>query len=198
MEKIIIHLNLSSITLSSYHVDGLETIVCGAPEFSKLCENLLNEAKNIHILTPSPKDFIKECTQYISYNVACGGYITNNNNAVLFIYRRNKWDLPKGKLETGETREECAIREVQEETNVKDISIINLRIETFHVFISKQNKLVLKHNYWYNMHSNDTNLIPQLEEDIEKVEWVMPIDIAFKMQNTFKSIEEVVYAKPMH
>ena len=46
---------------------------------------------------------------------AAGGLVYNIENQLLMIFRNNKWDLPKGKLEVGENIQECAIREVEEE-----------------------------------------------------------------------------------
>src|SRR3982751_3416807 len=50
---------------------------------------------------------------------AGGGLVVNEENKILMIFRRGKWDLPKGKLDKGETLEQCAVREVEEETGLK-------------------------------------------------------------------------------
>ena len=52
---------------------------------------------------------------------AAGGLVRNNKGKMLFIFRKNKWDLPKGKVDKGETLENGAMREVEEETGVKKL-----------------------------------------------------------------------------
>jgi hypothetical protein len=47
---------------------------------------------------------------------ASGGIVFNQKNEILLIKRLGKWDLPKGKIKKSETLEECAIREIEEET----------------------------------------------------------------------------------
>ena len=42
------------------------------------------------------------------------------------IFRRGKWDLPKGKLDKGEKIEDCAVREVEEETGLKNVKLNSL------------------------------------------------------------------------
>src|SRR4051812_48020306 len=55
---------------------------------------------------------------------AAGGLVVNDGGEMLFIFRRGKWDLPKGKLEEGEDLEECAVREVEEETGLKNVKLL--------------------------------------------------------------------------
>ena len=56
---------------------------------------------------------------------AGGGLVKNEKGEVLFMFRKGKWDLPKGKLDPGETMDACAVREVMEETGVSGLSIVN-------------------------------------------------------------------------
>src|SRR5687768_2564827 len=48
--------------------------------------------------------------------LAAGGLVQNEKEELLMIYRKGKWDLPKGKLDKNEKLEDCALREVMEET----------------------------------------------------------------------------------
>ena len=106
--------------------------------------------------------------------VAAGGYVVRAGKKkpeVLLIYRRGKWDLPKGKLEKGESIETCALREVQEEVGIKKLKMLTPAGTTFHTYPEK-GRLKLKTTYWYLMHTPETSFTPQTEEDIEAVAWV--------------------------
>lgn len=125
---------------------------------------------------------------------AGGGVVINEKEQVLMIYRREKWDLPKGKLDPDETIAECAIREVMEETGLQFITLEKKLIITVHEYVEKS-QLIQKETHWYLMHaSTDTNqtLIPQIEEDIEKIEWVDKKDIARYLQNSYPTIQKVL------
>lgn len=125
---------------------------------------------------------------------AGGGVVINEKEQVLMIYRREKWDLPKGKLDPDETIVECAIREVMEETGLKFITLEKKLITTVHEYTEKS-QLIQKETHWYLMHaSTDTNqtLIPQIEEGIEKIEWVDKKDINRYLQNSYPTIQKVL------
>ncbi len=102
---------------------------------------------------------------------AAGGIVKNENNEILFIYRRGFWDLPKGKIDQGESIETAAIREINEETGIKQMSIEKSLGETWHVY-KLDNKRILKRTYWYLLKTTDTQLVPQTEEDIEIAVWM--------------------------
>lgn len=103
---------------------------------------------------------------------AAGGIVKNDNEEILMIHRLGFWDLPKGKIEKGESKEEAAIREVQEETGVQNIDLQVLMHTTYHTYESKKGKKILKVSYWYMMETSDTDLTPQAEEGIEKAVFV--------------------------
>ncbi|RMB60611.1 NUDIX hydrolase [Dokdonia sinensis] len=104
--------------------------------------------------------------------VAGGGLVYNDNKEILFIHRNGRWDLPKGKIEKGEDIEECALREVQEETGVEGLKITKPLEITYHVF-KRNGKFRLKETFWYEMHTSSTNeLLPQKKEGIKKAKWL--------------------------
>jgi len=127
---------------------------------------------------------------------AAGGLVSNNKNELLMIFRRGKWDLPKGKLDPGETLEQCAIREVEEETGLKDLQLQQHLLTTFHTY-HESGKFILKESYWYRMHINRQQaLIPQAEEDIAEARWVERDRLKELLNNTFPSIKDVLETAP--
>jgi ADP-ribose pyrophosphatase YjhB (NUDIX family) len=108
--------------------------------------------------------------KYFHYIEAAGGFIKKDNK-YLFIRRHNKWDLPKGKLEKGETIEQAAVRECEEECQVKNLKIVKQLSSTFHIYKYKKG-YALKQAYWFYMQTDYVQkLIPQSEEDITEVDW---------------------------
>ncbi len=123
---------------------------------------------------------------------AAGGLVFNEKKEMLFIFRRGKWDLPKGKLDEGETIEQCAVREVEEETGLKNIELKNAIVTTYHTY-DENGKHILKESYWFEMHvSGPQKLIPQTIEDINEAKWVKKKNVNELMKNTFPSIKDVL------
>jgi 8-oxo-dGTP pyrophosphatase MutT (NUDIX family) len=128
--------------------------------------------------------------------IAAGGIVVNPNNEILWIFRRGFWDLPKGKLDQGETIENCALREVMEETGIKALHVKELIKATKHQYHDLYlNEPVEKTTYWYKM---TTDLmqegLPQIEEDIEAIIWVKQEALAPYLEQTYDTIKEVIAA----
>ena len=125
---------------------------------------------------------------------AAGGIVQNNEKELLFIYRLNKWDLPKGKMEKGESPAECALREVEEETGVNNLTVKKKAGETYHTY-DQFGKHFLKTTHWFYMTCSDVQkLIPQTEEDITEIKWVATKDIKNPIANTYPSIKDILSA----
>lgn len=122
---------------------------------------------------------------------AAGGLIRNDAGEVLFIFRMGRWDLPKGKSEQGETAEQTAIREVEEETGVRNITIIKELQSTYHTY-HLNGKRILKKTRWFEMHCpQQQNFIPQTGEDISMVRWITRNHLEQVLRNTYASIRDL-------
>jgi 8-oxo-dGTP pyrophosphatase MutT (NUDIX family) len=122
---------------------------------------------------------------------AAGGYVENAQNELLVFYRRGSWDMPKGKIDPGETPEQAAVREVQEETGLVHVTLGAFLTHTYHTYEQK-GKRILKKTWWYRMQTTDTQLVPQTEEDIEEILWVAPKTWLASGVLVYPNIREVI------
>lgn len=153
--------------LEIYPVNGKATIkkIITAIEVGSLRSNVVLCSADIKKL----KNQFFSCFTMIE---AGGGVVRNKKNEYLLIHRKKKWDLPKGKLEPDESPRGGAVREVEEETGVRIINIYEKLCKTYHTYKLKD-EWILKKTHWYMMKGDSTSqLTPQTEEGITRVEWV--------------------------
>ncbi len=125
---------------------------------------------------------------------AAGGFVMNNSGEFLFIKRLGFYDLPKGKIETNETPESTAIREVCEECGIfeNEIKVLDKLPETYHIYYYN-NKYFLKKNHWFLMAFSGSHLLkPQTEEDITDIGWLSFDLYEFFIEITYPSLKELV------
>jgi 8-oxo-dGTP pyrophosphatase MutT (NUDIX family) len=123
---------------------------------------------------------------------AAGGIITNKKNETLMIFRRGKWDLPKGKIEPGESIETAAEREIEEETGVGNLKLLKKFNNTYHVYEEK-GKEIFKITYWFHFSIEDNPILtPQLEEGITEIKWFSENDLSIPLSNTYESIKNLM------
>ena len=123
---------------------------------------------------------------------AAGGLVYNPQGEVLAIRRMGYWDLPKGKIEKKESPAAAAVREVQEETGLSQVSLGAFSCHSYHTYIDpRKEQRVLKMTHWYRMHSIESKLTPQKEEDIELAIW---LDYEVLLQKTpiYRNILDVL------
>jgi 8-oxo-dGTP pyrophosphatase MutT (NUDIX family) len=139
-------------------------------------------------------DEFKACFNYIE---AAGGVVFRPDGEFLVMKRDGLWDLPKGKLENGESSEVAALREVTEETGLKELKIIKPVLSTFHTYqIAKG--MVLKKTKWFEMfYEGDADPVPEIAENITEIQWVNPGMTDFIRKNTYPSVLDVLYIRDL-
>ena len=123
---------------------------------------------------------------------AAGGAVFNEKDELLMIFRRGSWDLPKGKLDKGETLEECAVREVEEETGLQNVQLVSPLLVTYHTY-HEGTKFILKESHWYTMKvTGKQELKPQTEEDIQEAKWMQLDEAENVFKLAFPSVVDVI------
>lgn len=143
------------------------------------------------IESADPAAAFSEFTSRLKTEVAAGGLVRNRRGQALLFYRRGAWDMPKGHQEPGETLEECALREVQEETGLTRLTLGSPICVTYHTYHNKD-KFVLKESHWYEMNLTESESVKvQTEEDIEKAAWCGPLRLKCLLKKAYPSIRDV-------
>lgn len=182
-------------------LSGLSNILkapyIGKPKFLLNYIDLLEKSQHydaVHLFSDNYDQLKSDFKSNFKQLDAAGGLVYNKAGKLLFIFRRGFWDLPKGKIDNGEKKKAAAIREVQEETGLVNVEIIHKLIETRHTYRNRKGKRIIKKTYWYKMTTTDTELTPQLEEDIEQAVWMSLDEFNAQDRVVYKNILEVLNA----
>lgn len=157
-------------------------------------EIFFEQLKNVDgalIISNTPYDTLMEFSKEFKQIIAAGGIVTNKEDKILMIYRHNRWDLPKGKIEINENIEECAIREVTEECSIAPLIINDKICSTFHIY-TLNGEWIIKESHWYRMtYHGDETPKPQIEEHITIAEWVDKSEVDERLKNSYSTIIDI-------
>ncbi|MEP0367119.1 MAG: NUDIX hydrolase [Cyclobacteriaceae bacterium] len=149
--------------------------------------------KNVFSITFTSAD-VSTLIEYIKSKfkvIEAAGGVVDKHNKTLLIYRKGRWDIPKGKIDKGEKKKACAIREVEEETGVKT-EIVSKICTTWHTYVTNK-KYILKKTHWYQMNClDDSNLAPQAEENIKEAKWMTLTELRAALYDSYRSIRVVI------
>lgn len=176
-----------------HHPDAVFIDEISVPAIKSLLHEIVKEEFHAGILWSEDLEKLKKLffKQFVPVTAA-GGLIENEKAEVLLIFRRGKWDLPKGKVDKGESLDECAVREVEEETGLKNIELLKPLTVTYHTY-DEFGKHIIKDSHWYKMKvKGKQNIVPQTEEDISEIKWVKKKDLKNYFSNTFPSVKDVL------
>jgi 8-oxo-dGTP pyrophosphatase MutT (NUDIX family) len=152
-------------------VDAVDTVLV-----SHMLKSFLNSSfkSDLYICVKSELEAWEFLNNEFKVIEAAGGLVLNNEGCLLIMSRLGFWDLPKGKIDKGESAAEAALREVQEECGLRHLKLGQVLEPTFHLYQSPfhQNRWILKKTHWFEMLAvGDLQLVPEVAEDIEQVEW---------------------------
>lgn len=147
---------------------------------------------SLFILYPQVQELLEAIKENYKFIEAAGGVVKNTDGKTLMILRHSKWDLPKGKLEKGESPEQGALREVEEECGVHHLQLGTFIRHTYHIY-TLNNRRHLKKTWWFNMHySGNETLVPQTEESITDVRWMNDKEVKTALTNSYETIIDVI------
>jgi 8-oxo-dGTP pyrophosphatase MutT (NUDIX family) len=192
--NIVLYLDQNIIEIKTLHArianELIEELIPEKDIF-EIIDGVKQQKLDLVIIAPQPLNVLTQFKTQIRVIQAGGGLVQNPDGHYLFIYRRGKWDLPKGKKEDNENIEECALREVEEEAGINGLHNPVHLCNTYHIY-KEDNEFVLKETVWYNMQAPMQSLTPQAEEGIKKAEWMDKSQMRRIYANTYPSIKYMV------
>ncbi|MEO6722914.1 MAG: NUDIX domain-containing protein [Ferruginibacter sp.] len=176
-----------------HHPDAVFMDEVSGPGIKSLLHEIQKDEFHAGVLWNNDIEVLKKAFfKHFKLIEAAGGVVQNNIKEILFIYRLDKWDLPKGKVEKGEKLEDCARREVEEETGLTKLKLKKKIGETYHTY-NAFGKHFLKISHWYYITtSGKQTLVAQTEEDITAIKWVNAENIEEQLANTYPSIKDIL------
>lgn len=148
-----------------------------------------SSVKEVRLIGKKEDKLLKKFLKKLPNVTAGGGKAYNDKGEILFIYRNDKWDLPKGKVDGKETIEATALREVEEETGVKDLKIVKPLEITYHIF-KRNGRHRIKITHWFEMKTTFTGkLRPEEKEGITKAKWLNPEQVEKALENSYANIK---------
>lgn len=150
---------------------------------------LFSNVSDTRFTVTSFEEWKQEVLKFFIPAPAAGGLVKNTQGQYLWIFRRGKYDLPKGKLDPGETFEHAALREVEEECGIRDLASGPLLGYTYHIYIQNE-KPYFKETAWYLMYTSQTEVEIQAEEDITGYCWADADKHRKLSSKTFRSLKD--------
>ncbi len=122
------------------------------------------------------------------------GAVRDERGNILFIWKRQKWDLPKGKVEPHETPEESAQREIREETSLSELRLVRYLMETYHIY-QERGEWIFKTVHWYLFETPGVQPPVQVQSRGRRLSGICgakPSEVPFLYPQSYGTIREVI------
>lgn len=180
----------ADVALQEYNIVNYKVGQSSKSVIEEIIHN--SQGNNFFVKSDNADEAFRNFSSQLQLINAAGGVVFNEHNKLLLIFRRGKWDLPKGKIDKGESVEEAALREVDEETGIGKCGIVKRLNDTFHAFFQKSSWKIKK-TTWFEMKiKNAKPLVAQTEEDITDLKWMETDELKKVMENTYPLIRELL------
>jgi len=188
-----VFVNEKKLSFSSSRDESLKNLKYDGISSLEMAIDMLENTSTaaINMYSENVETMWQDFSQMFRIVEAAGGIVLNDHNEILFIKRLGKWDLPKGKIEKGESREVAAVREIAEETGLQEVEILKFMATTYHIYTERNGEKILKTTHWFLMKYHGSHKPkPQTEEGILEVSWKNEEEIRKNvLGKTFKNIE---------
>ena len=191
---ITIYITDNSLTFApeDYTPKAGETLLTESKVTSANLDNLFDFCNSIVVLSADwNAAFRRFASRFVAVEAA-GGIVENELGEMLLIYRRERWDLPKGHIDAGEDALSAAIREIAEETGVVGLNFVAQIGNTLHAY-NVYGKWELKLTHWFAFSCHSSSTTPQTDEDIVLAVWADREKRIECMTNSYPTIREIVY-----
>lgn len=191
-----VFVNEKKLSISKYSEDVVKKLQYEGPATLEMAIDLLENTScpELNIYGENLDVIWEDFSQLFRVIEAAGGVVSNQKEQILFIRRLGKWDLAKGKIEKGESLEQAALREIEEETGLKELILEKFLNTTFHIYTERNGEKILKATYWFQViYVGDAEPIPQIEEGISEVSWKSEEEIINEvLPMTFENIKLIL------
>ena len=171
-----------------------ETVLTESEVTSANLDNLFENCNTIVVPTADCNGAYSRFAARFAFVEAAGGVVTDELDRVLMIFRRNRWDLPKGHIDSGEDALSAAKREIEEETGVSGLKFVSELNNTLHAY-NVYGAWELKQTSWYLLSAQSCPTKPQAEEDIAIAKWCSAEEVEENLRSTYPTIQNVFAAK---
>ncbi len=203
MQKYKVFLNEKRIVFSSpamitfAKTSSVSPAFTGGPEVLTYLDSLVQSEYPEAVIEHADPEKAFQCFQSALLNVEAAGGVVKRKDRILFIFRNGKWDLPKGKIDKGESPMQAALREVAEECGITGHAIVKALPTTFHIYQSPypdtKGKWVFKPTHWFEMeYDGASEGRPETDEGITEVRWFRPSELDEVLANTYENLKELI------
>ncbi|MBP5326656.1 MAG: NUDIX domain-containing protein [Bacteroidales bacterium] len=171
----------------------IDSVVIDDSDFDACFDILTKGQANLYVIChPGFMRRFLECVhRRFIFVKAAGGVVCDSSGKRLTIFRNGRYDLPKGKVEDGESLAHAALRETNEETGLEELQLGPLLLKTYHIY-DLYGGWHFKQTSWFQMHcTSSQRLVPQLDEGITDCLWLDDKEWRSRLDQSYSTMQNI-------